>query len=353
MKRLIAVLAASILLVGLIAFHDTRYGTRTDGLYYKATGIHPDAQILRVNGEGVSAEEYLYWLSSVCDYLYSYTNGQVDFSAALTEEMTFGEYAKTDAVETVKLYALVRQIAEKEQLTLRQEDLDALEQQRAQYISYYGSEDAYLQQLQLLGINEEALRSIDSVPYLYAQIHDLHCSEDGRLRPSDEALLAHGQESGYVTAQLLYFATTGLDEASIAKVQAKAADYAARWQAESDKMAAYYIMASELNLEVDEAGLTFEPTTSDPAVCQAVEKLDIGAVSGVIEGESGYYVAMRMDLNADAMTEDLFNIYLQELQDSAKVDYSKKLYNSIDAGNFYITLNAERTFLMEQLSQQQ
>lgn len=350
MKRLIAVLAASILLVGLIAFHDTRYGTRTDGLYYEATGIHPDAQILRVNGDGVSAEEYLYWLASVCDYLYSYTNGQVDFSAALTEEMTFGEYAKTDAVETVKLYALVRQIAEKEHLTLRQEDLDALEQQRAQYIAYYGSEEAYLQQLQLLGISEEALRSIDSVPYLYAQIHDLHCSENGRLRPSDEELLAHGQEHSYVTAQLLYFATTGLDEASIAKVQAKAADYAARWQAESDKTAAYHTLAAELTLAVDEAGLTFEPTSSDPAVCQEVAQLAVGEVSGVIEGENGYYVAMRMDLNADALTEDLFNIYLQELQDSAKVDYSKRLYNSIDAGDFYASLNAERAELMQQLA---
>lgn len=353
MKRLIAMLAVTLVLVGSIAFTDTRYGTRSDGLYYQVTDIRPDAQLMRINGESVSAEEYFYWLSSVCDYLYSYTNGQVDFDAALTEEMTYGQYAKSDAAETVKLYAVVRQMAAEAGVALSEEDLEALDAQRAQYVAYYGSEDAYLQQLQLLGISEEMLRSIESVPYLYGQLMAMYCAEDGVLRPSDEELRSFGEENGYVTAQLLFFPTTGLDASAVEEVRTKAENYVQRWQNESDKMTAYATMCSELGLTVDEAGLTFEPTTSDAAVCTAIGTLAEGSVSGVIEGKNGFYVAMRMALNTDALTEDLFNILLQEKQDSAKVDYSKRMYDSIDAGAFYNALSVARTMLMQELALQQ
>ena len=141
MKRLIAVLAASILLVTLIATVETRSGKRSDGLYYQVTGIRPDAQMVRINGEAVSAEEYLYWLASVCEYLYSYSGGALDFSAQITEDMTYGAYAKQDALETVKLYTVTRQWAKEAGITLTDEDIKALDDQRAQYIGYYGSEE--------------------------------------------------------------------------------------------------------------------------------------------------------------------------------------------------------------------
>ena len=85
-KRLIAMLAATALLAGSIVFYYHKTGTRTDGVYYEATGIRPDAAILTVNGDAVSAEEYFYWLDSVCEYLASSLNAVPAFSAALTED---------------------------------------------------------------------------------------------------------------------------------------------------------------------------------------------------------------------------------------------------------------------------
>lgn len=353
MKRLIAMLAVTLVLMGTIAFTDTRYGTRRDGLYYQVTDIRPDAQLMHINGEPVYAEEYFYWLSSVCDYLYSYTQGQVDFTANLTDEMTYGQYAKSDAAETVKLYAVVRQMAAEAGIELNEKDLAALEQQRAQYVAYYGSEAAYLQQLQLLGVSEEMLHSIESTPYLYGHLMEMYCAKDGALRPSDEDLYAFGEEKGYVTAQLLFFPTTGLDAAAVEEVRTKAESYVQRWQSESDKSAAYTAMCGELLLEADAAGLTFEPNNSDPRVCAAVTALKEDAISSVVEGESGFYVARRLALNVDPLTEDLFNILLQEKQDSAKVEYSKKLYDSIDVEAFYLTLSMARTMLSQEMALQQ
>ena len=122
MKRFAAMLAVSVLMVLWIASGDRMSaGQRTDGLYYEVTGIHPDAVLMRINGEDISAEEYLYWLAYDCEYLTSYVPN-LDFSAEVSNGMTYGSYAKADAVETVKLYALLRQWAKQYNVSLTEED---------------------------------------------------------------------------------------------------------------------------------------------------------------------------------------------------------------------------------------
>ena len=94
MKRFAAMLVVSVLVVLWIASGDRMSaGQRTDGLYYEVTGIHPDAVLMRINGEDISAEEYLYWLAYDCEYLTSYVPN-LDFSAEVSNGMTYGSYAK-------------------------------------------------------------------------------------------------------------------------------------------------------------------------------------------------------------------------------------------------------------------
>lgn len=216
MKRFLAMLLASVLAVGIIAFATNGEGRRTDGLYYEVTGIRPDAQIMTVDGEKVSAEEYLYWLSSQCDKLAAYYPG-VDFNTQYTDSMTFGDFVKTDAQEMAKLYAIVRQWSEKYGVTLTDTDREEIAQQRAQYVSYYGSEEAYQNQLRLLGISEESFNTINEAAYYYADLAKLFCNEDGAQRPSDETLIAFAADNGYCTAKTLYVRTSGLDEAALAE----------------------------------------------------------------------------------------------------------------------------------------
>jgi len=350
MKRLIAMLAASILLVGVIAWGDARNGSRTDGLYYQASGIHPDAQLMKVNGEVVEAEEYFYWLTSVCDYLFSYSGGQLDFATQITEEMTYNQYAKDDAAETVKLYAVTRQWAEEAGITLTQEDLDALDDQRAQYVAYYGSEEAYLQQLYILGISEESMRRIDETPLLYNRIFEQFCYEGGSLYPGRDAVEGYAQEHGYATAYLLYFAAEGLNETELADLKVKAGDFAAQLSSAQDKVATYETLAAQLGLDTSAGAVTFEPTTSDPAVCQAVSALAVGEVSGVIEGSNGYYVALRQDTDLLAAASTMLNLKLDELLSGANVTYQSRLYDRIDAGTFYQKLNEVRVAAMQEFN---
>ena len=165
--RLIAGALASVVLVGAIALTGgMKKGSRTDGLLYQASGIHPDAELLLIDRQTVTAEEYLYWLAYDCEYLSTYVP-DVDWSAELTEGLSYGDYAKTDTLETVKLYSVVRAWAEEAGVTLTEEDQAALDAQRLEYVTYYGSEEAYQQQLETQGITEEVYDRINETAYLY------------------------------------------------------------------------------------------------------------------------------------------------------------------------------------------
>ena len=96
--RFLAGVIASAVLVGAFALTGgMKNGKRTDGLLYQASGLHPDGELLLIDGQTVTAEEYLYWLAQDCDYLSGQVEG-LDWDAAVTEDMTFGAYAKADAM---------------------------------------------------------------------------------------------------------------------------------------------------------------------------------------------------------------------------------------------------------------
>ena len=160
-----SVVLSALLVVGISASGILTNGHRTDGLFYQASGIRPDAELLTVNGETIDAEEYLYWLAYDCEYL-AYNVQDLDFDAELSEGMTYGAYAKQDALETVKLYAVVRQWAKRGNVTLSDADREALENQRQQYITYYGSQEAYSKQIQGMGVSEAMFDAISRGYYL-------------------------------------------------------------------------------------------------------------------------------------------------------------------------------------------
>ena len=62
-----------------------------------ASGLKADTVVMQVGTEKVTADEYLYWLTSVCDSMYQYY-GITDWNMMMTEDMTVGEYAKEEAL---------------------------------------------------------------------------------------------------------------------------------------------------------------------------------------------------------------------------------------------------------------
>ena len=282
---------------------------------------------MSINGQVVSCEEYLYWLAQDCEYLASQVEG-LDWNAVVTEGMTFAEYAKADAAEAVKQHAVVRAWAQEAGITLTDEDKAEMAAQRKQYVTYYGSEEAYLRQLELVGISEETLELTQAGQYLYRDLYEAFSTPGSGLYP-DEATLAD-----YAAAQKymgVYVVTVDDDK----DAEGVARDLLARWQAAEDKESEY---CEELGQEIGSA-VTLAAVEGDP-LSSAIEALEVGGMDAVIDPyEDGTcYVVMRTETDMSAVAQTYFDVLWEQRLESAVVVTNSKLYDAIDAGTFYQTL---------------
>ena len=329
--RFLAGVIASTVLVGAFALTGgMKSGKRTDGLMYQASGLHPDGELMSINGQVVSCEEYLYWLAQDCEYLASQVEG-LDWNAAVTEGMTFAEYAKADAAEAVKQHAVVRAWAQEAGITLTDEDKAEMAAQRKQYVTYYGSEEAYLRQLELVGISEETLELTQAGQYLYRDLYEAFSTPGSGLYP-DEATLAD-----YAAAQKymgVYVVTVDDDK----DAEGVARDLLARWQAAEDKESEYAAICEELGQEIGSA-VTLAAVEGDP-LSSAIEALEVGGMDAVIDPyEDGTcYVVMRTETDMSAVAQTYFDVLWEQRLESAVVVTNSKLYDAIDAGTFYQAL---------------
>ena len=340
--RFCAGLLASIVLVGCVAYMGNMpNGKRTDGVFYAASGIHPDATLLMVNNHGVTAEEFLYWLAYDCDYLTARI-GTVDFNQKVGDTMTYGQYAMNDAESAVILYEVVRQWADKAGVTLTEDDQTALAQQREQYVQYYGGEEGYAKQLELMGISEECFQHINETYFLYSRLNAAYCSEDGALRPSDEEIAAFASQNAYYTVQPLYWAISG-DESADAASKAQAEDFAQQLKDAGDKESKYQELAALLAIETSEKGQTFSGSSLGDELAGAIEALGEGEVSDVIATASGYYVFLREPVDASALLTAMFDNEIAQRRESAAVKYSSRYYSKLSVADFYSKLTEQRS----------
>ena len=242
--RFVAGALVSVVLVGVFALTGgMKSGKSTEGLLYQASGLHPDGEMLVVSGQTVTCEEYLRWVDYACQYISSRIP-DVDWNEQVSEDgMTYGEYVKVEAVETVKQYAVIRAWAQQENVTLSDADKAQLAAQRQQYVDYYGSEEAYLQQLALVGISDEANNATLEVQYLYRDLYQSFCTPGSSLYPDDKTLSDYADQQGYVSLYVL--------KLNGENAETMAADILERWQAAEDKAAEYALLCDELQLTAD------------------------------------------------------------------------------------------------------
>lgn len=343
------VLAAVVAVAGAVLLGNTaNHGKRTDGLFYQATGIRPDAELITVDGEPVTAEEYLYWLAYDCEYLTAYA-GDFDWNEPLTDDMSYSQYAKDDALGVSKLFAVVRAMSRQYGVTLTREDLDDLKAQKEEYVAYYGSEEAYLRQIALIGVSEETFDRINAQYYLLDHLSELAITEGSALYPGEDELQSYAESKNYVTARLLFLSTSGLDEDAAADQRALAEEYLSQLQQKNSAEEAYELLGEiveELGLELPEGDITFGNDDQEDALLQAVQALDEGAVSGVIEASDGLYIAIRRPLNKTAVAKSYYNDRLSDARQNAKVVTAKE-YETIETGAFFTKLLSLRNELAQ------
>ena len=251
--RFLAGALVSVMLVGAFALTGgMKGGKSTEGLLYQASGLHPDGEMLVVDGQIVTCEEYLYWVDYVCTYLASQLP-DVDWNAAVSEGgITYGDYVKLEAVNAAKRFAVTRAWAEQAGIALTDGDMAALALQRQKLVSLYG-EEGYQQQLALMGISEETFDGMLAAQYLNSGLQTAY-GPGGSLYDED-AVRAYAQEQGYASVYVLTL--TGEN------AETMAADLLERWQKAEDKAAEYAAMCEELQQEAVGA-VTLTAAEGDP-----------------------------------------------------------------------------------------
>lgn len=323
--RFLAGALVSVMLVGAFALTGgMKGGKSTEGLLYQASGLHPDGEMLVVDGQIVTCEEYLYWVDYVCTYLASQLP-DVDWNAAVSEGgITYGDYVKLEAVNAAKRFAVTRAWAEQAGIALTDGDMAALALQRQELVSLYG-EEGYQQQLALMGIGEETFDSMLATQYLNSSLQAAY-GPGGSLYDED-AVRAYAQEQGYASVYVLTL--TGEN------AETMAADLLERWQTAEDKAAEYAAMCEELQQEAVGA-VTLAAAEGDP-LSDAIMALELEELTAAIDpyGDGSCYVILRTDLDLSVAADAYFQQVQSDRLANASVVSNAKLYSSLDVGAFY------------------
>ena len=258
--------------------------------------------------------------------------------------------------ETVKFSSLSKMLAlpegkeedfakenDLEEMTAREVDRAvkaALEAQRLEYVTYYGSEEAYQQQLEAQGITEEVYDRINETAYLYQRLQDQFCTEGSALYPDSEALAQYAADNGYLTGKAIYVpAGDGAEE--------EANGYLKRMQEAEDKIAEHAAICQEREVDQQDS-ITFSAAAGDSlsdALGQAVSALQPNEMTDVVALDDGYYIFLREETDLNAVLPTYFNALLQARRSEAHVVYNEELYAAIDTGAFYEKLTQLRSEL--------
>lgn len=314
-------------------------------LIQQASGLKGSETVMTVDGEPVSAGEYLYLINYTAQSVVSQI-GTTDLSLQISEDgYTIGDYVAQQAEVRATQQAVIRKWAKDMDVTLTEEDQATLQAQK----------DAYGEDLQrvlkLNGITEGQYDDLMNISALYSRLYEAYCGENGAMRPSDSDLTAMAEEHKLMTTDMLFISTTGLDDAAKADARALLEDYARQIAAAGDKAAAFAALEAGENVTVN-ANATYDGC-EETTLSTALAALAVDEVSDVIEDESGYYVLLRRPVDLDAAAELAFGEEMSTRIAEAQVEHNDSVYDRIDVAAYYTKFATLQQKLYTQLTEAQ
>ena len=319
-KRIIAfVLSAAIgvaLAFGINAAFPPIFsdGSIKEGLCYETTGVSPDTIVATVNGIGVPADIYFYFLayesSDMDTMLRYYTGSGIQWDMELTEGQTMKDMVKQGTLSLVQQQMGIEAMAKQYGVTLSDTELEELAAARTQTIENVGGEEAYRAEIDKMGLREEAYDRLVSNSYLYNSLGVLYSTPGSALYADADTLMAYAQEQGYVTADHILIKTVDdqmqpLDTQTLAAQKALAEDVLAQLQAGDGSYDSFSRLADQYS---EDPGRLANPTGYTFTTGEMVEEFDTaaralaeGEMSGIVESTYGYHILYRLPLPETAV----------------------------------------------------
>ena len=361
MKRFAALALTLVLTLSLVACGGMSEGSRTDGIFYNATGVSPDAVLMRVDGTDVMAESYFYQLDNIVNNFVMYC-GADGFGLDSGDGRTFAELAKEYTMQSVKETVLVRKWAKEYGLALSEEKLAEITEAVNAYESEYGEFGFHY-----TGLTRDTMTELYTAFALYDLLEESVYVEGSALAPTEEELLTYAEQSGLMKADHILLTTqnlaTGevLGEAAMQAQYAKAEEILAQLQEAEDVETLFKTLADENSEDTGRMaypdGYVFGEGEMVIEFEEAAKELAPGEISGIVESAYGYHILLRKDLGAEEILEqgDYFSYLLKQSTDSMKVEYSD-LFNekvaNVGLGEFYTAVADARDVLYTEYMEQ-
>ena len=305
------------------------------GLLETAAGLSAPRAVAEADGETIGSRSYLYWLGRNCAYLAEALTAQgreVQWNQG-TQGETLGDAAKSAALRTAALYALLPKLAEEAGVTWEDADAAAIREARQAKIESLGGEDAWASHLARWGLSEADAEAFARCHRLYARLLEKSRTEGSAAYLSPEDIAAYAEKQGLRTVALLAVADSAQAEA-IRTELAAGADLPAAFAAKAEAVSVWPTQTVTLGL--DEA--------LPEAVSQAAKALTPGQLSAVVTAEGRSFLLLGRELDQKAAAQALFDQRLNARAEQAEIQLLAA-YEDIDPGKFYPALTAAQAAL--------
>lgn len=369
-KRASALLVSAALVSSLLA----ACGAPKVDPVQEALGYPGSTVFATINGDKITAGEYLVWLASYIDNVNS--NYQmmgaagIDWAQDLGDGSTPKDFVKTQTLEHVKMLWAIENTAKTEGVKNNAEDQKAYEEERSAAIEQLGGEEEYAVYLKSMLLTEAQMEKITKTSALSEKIEAALAREGGRFEATKEIVGKYMEEQGIFKAKHILYSTVdaALDNApyspeKVAAQKQKAEAALAQIRAAEDPIATFDTLMQE---QSEDPGLQTQPdgylfSTKPDGVdfsSRMVEEFEAGTqalayngVSELIKSSFGYHIILRLDPTDDTETYEKYrdrwegtqiDTVYQEALDKAEVK-TTEAYDAVDAEDFYSKLTAYRT----------
>ena len=334
-------------------------------------GIPGTTTVMTVDGVDVSAEEYLYWLDRVTQYV-----GVRNFGAtsAIDWDMDTGNgtlrvYITQYAINQELLYQTIRKQCADRNITITADEEIKLEQEIADTIESMGGQEGFELALKANNCSEDNLRGIyETFDFLYVSLQNQLFPAQDPASLTAEELAQWASDNGKMQVKHILFKTVDdsgspLSDEEIAAAKQKAEDTLAQLQA-SDDMENLF---DQLMNELSEDGRYSDGTLGAPdgylfGEGEMVQEFEDAAkalgeheLSDIVETSYGYHILLRLPVDTemareawtseqDASISEQMNEQMNTWMEEAAIE-TNDTFASIDPKDYYERLSAYRAQL--------
>lgn len=315
-RKITALLLAVILMLGAFsACGNSEEEENSGDVSAQQPAISGETVVATAAGKDITWGQVCYWMFYQMSEYYNQYSTTPNLSVEISEGYTYGDFMLETAVDRMVRFRAIEKYAEDNGIELVTADTAGVDEYVKNMIERYGSEEAYEQAAARMNTTTADVRLIQELSVLSQRVYKTLYGPEGDKLPED-ALADYAETNGFVMAKMILFLKidetgTALEEDAIAAAKAGAESVVEELTAWENGASGDYATEEELftalmndlsedtGLEYFPDGYIIGPEDLSPDLYDAVAALEEGKVSGVVETDTCFAVAMRIPFDYD------------------------------------------------------